>query len=140
MSSLTYTNEKGAGQKHSDLCLYSQAVVIHGTNIVKCSGQGGWPNSGELNANDVNRQVELAFENVDRVLQAVGLRGWEDVYLIRSYQVDMGVSYDHFVKTLKARIPGHPPIWTAISVPRLAFPTMLIEIEVEAYNSRTSKL
>lgn len=140
MSSLTYVNEKGAGQKWSDMCHYSQAVIVPGTNLVKCSGQGGWTNAGELDANDVYQQVKLAFENVDRVLQAAGLRGWEDVYLIRSYHVDMDSSYDHVVKTLKARIPGHRPVWTAISVPRLAFPAMLIEIEVEAYNSRTSDL
>ncbi|KAF7588247.1 hypothetical protein BBP40_005969 [Aspergillus hancockii] len=138
MSSLTYINEKGAGQKHSDLCHYSQAVILPGTNLVKCSGQGGWTNAGELDGNNVERQVELAFENVDRVLQAAGLRGWEDVYLVRSYHVDMGSSYDHVVEKLKSRIPDHRPVWTAISVPRLAFPKMLIEIEVEAYNPRAS--
>lgn len=140
MSSLTYVNEKGAGQKFSDTCHYSQAVAIPGTNIVKCSGQGGWTNAGELDANDVKRQVELAFENVDRVLQAAGLRGWEDVYLLRSYHVDMGSSYDYVVNSLKARIPDHRPVWTAIAVPRLAFPTMLIELEVEAHSSHTSNL
>jgi enamine deaminase RidA (YjgF/YER057c/UK114 family) len=82
----------------------------------------------------------LAFEKVDRVLQAVGLRGWDDVCLIRTYHVDMGSSYDHVVKTLKERIPGHRPVWTAVAVPRLAFLTMLIEIEVEAYDPRTSNV
>ncbi|KAK0640145.1 hypothetical protein DIS24_g9621 [Lasiodiplodia hormozganensis] len=132
MSSLQYFNEEGAGQKHSDLCHYSQAVVLG--NIVKCSGQGGWDKTGALDANDIPRQVELAFENVDRVLQAAGLRGWEDVYSVRSYHVvDIGLSYDKTVEMLKKRIPGHRPIWTAIAVPALAFPQMKIEIEVEAY-------
>ena len=130
MSSLTYINEQGAGQKHSDLCHYSQAVVLG--NIVKCSGQGGWEQSGALNADDIPGQVDLAFQNVDRVLQASGLRGWEDVYSIRSYHVDIGASFDLIVKRLKERIPGHRPIWTAIAVPQLAFPAMRIEIEVEA--------
>ncbi|KAF4546197.1 Het domain protein [Lasiodiplodia theobromae] len=115
-----------------DLCHYSQAVVLG--NIVKCSGQGGWDKTGALDANDIPRQVELAFENVDRVLQAAGLRGWEDVYSVRSYHVvDIGLSYDKTVEMLKKRIPGHRPIWTAIAVPALAFPQMKIEIEVEAY-------
>ncbi|KAF4956403.1 hypothetical protein FSARC_11606 [Fusarium sarcochroum] len=130
MSSLQYYNDPGAGQKHSDLCHYSQAVVIG--NNVKCSGQGGWDSEGNLDANDLNHQIDLAFENVDRVLQSAGLRGWEDVYLVRSYHVDMGASYDYVVKRLKERIPDHRPVWTAIAVPRLAFPQMLIEIEVEA--------
>ncbi|KAJ4256903.1 hypothetical protein NW762_008999 [Fusarium torreyae] len=131
MSSLQYYNDPGAGQKHSDLCHFSQAVIIG--NTVKCSGQGGWDSEGNLDANDLNRQIDLAFENVDRVLQSAGLRGWEDVYLVRSYHVDMGASYDYVVKKLKERIPGHRPVWTATAVPRLAFPQMLIEIEVEAY-------
>ncbi|KAH7013017.1 Endoribonuclease L-PSP/chorismate mutase-like protein [Ilyonectria destructans] len=131
MSNLQYHNETGAGQKHSDLCHYSQAVVLG--DIVKCSGQGGWDNTGKLNADDIKGQVDLAFENVDRVLQTVGLRGWEDVYSIRSYHVDIGASFDLVVEKLKERIPGHRPIWTSIAVPRLAFPQMLIEIEVEAY-------
>ncbi|PYI09616.1 YjgF-like protein [Aspergillus sclerotiicarbonarius CBS 121057] len=134
MSTLTYINEPGAGQKHSDLCHYSQAVILGDT--IKCSGQGGWTPTGDLDSSDIQRQVDLAFDNVDRVLQACGLRGWEDVYSVRSYHVDMDASYDFVVEKLKKRIPGHRPIWTALAVPRLAFPPMLIEIEVEAYNRR----
>ncbi|KAF7158941.1 hypothetical protein CNMCM5623_004120 [Aspergillus felis] len=74
MSSLTYVNEAGAGQKHSDLCHYSQAVLLP-ANIVKCAEQGGWTNSGDLDDSDVKKQIDLAFENVDRVLQAAGLKG-----------------------------------------------------------------
>ncbi|KAF7595817.1 hypothetical protein BBP40_004629 [Aspergillus hancockii] len=134
MSSLTYINDKGAGQKHSDLCHYSQAVILG--DIVKCAGQGGWTETGALDANDIKGQVDLAFENVDRVLRECGLCGWEDVYSVRSYHVDMASSFDYVVEKLKKRIPGHRPIWTSIAVPRLAFPQMLIELEVEAYNKR----
>lgn len=130
MSSLTYINEPGAGQKHSDLCHYSQAVILG--NVVKLSGQGGWDQTGALDADDIAGQVDLAFRNVDRVLQTSGLRGWEDVYSVRSYHVHMGSSYDLVVSKLKERIPGHRPIWTALAVPELAFPAMRIEIEVEA--------
>ncbi|KAK4893229.1 hypothetical protein LTR27_008350 [Elasticomyces elasticus] len=77
MSSLQYINEEGAGQKHSDACHYSQCVVLG--NIVKCSGQGGWDTEGNLDVNDWKGQIDLAFENVDRVLRAAGLRGWEDL-------------------------------------------------------------
>lgn len=130
MSSLSYINEKGAGQKHSDLCHYSQAVVLG--NIVKCSGQGGWDQTGALDVDNIPGQVDLAFQNVDRVLQAAGLRGWEDVYSIRSYHVNIDSSFDLTAKKLKERIPDHRPIWTAIAVPQLAFSAMRIEIEVEA--------
>ncbi|GIJ81671.1 hypothetical protein Asppvi_000170 [Aspergillus pseudoviridinutans] len=90
--------------KHSDLCHYSQVVIF--ADIVKCSGQGGWTASGELDANGVRGQVDLAFQNVDRVLQECGLRGWEDVYSVRSYHVDMGSSYDSVAERLKARVPA----------------------------------
>lgn len=149
MSSLTYINEPGAGQKHSDLGHYSQAVVIG--NIAKLSGQGGWDNEGNLDQYDWKEQINNAFDNVDRVLRAAGFRGWEDVrvislslaldfpaddtqkvYLLRSYQLDIGNHWEFLVEVLKSRVPGHRPIWTALSVPRLAFPAMLVELEVEA--------
>ncbi|CAD0093111.1 unnamed protein product [Aureobasidium vineae] len=73
MSSLQYFNEKGAGQKFSDECHYSQAVVVG--DVVKCSGQGGWDEEGNLDGDDWQGQIEYAFANVDRILQAAGLRG-----------------------------------------------------------------
>lgn len=137
MSGETYFNEQGAGQKHSDMCHYSQAVVLG--DVVKCSGQGGWDNAGEIGENNSEEQVKLAFDNVDRVLRTAGLRGWEDVYCIRSYHLDIAASFDTVVRALKERIPGHRPIWTSIQVPRLAFPNMLIEIEVEARGDSSLK-
>lgn len=77
MSSLKYINDEGAGQKHSDLAHYSQVVVIG--NIAKLSGQGGWDKTGELDQYDWKQQIDNAFDNIDRVLQAAGFRGWEDV-------------------------------------------------------------
>lgn len=131
MSALKYYNDEGAGQQNSDSYHYSQAVVLG--DIVKCSGQGGWDITGKLDANDTEGQVELAFQNVVRVLQAAGLRGWEDVYSVRSYHVDIDASLEFVVDRLKKRCPGHRPIFTVIGVTRLALPEMLIEIEVEAY-------
>ncbi|KAM0700734.1 hypothetical protein Q7P35_012455 [Cladosporium inversicolor] len=128
MSSLTYVNEQGAGQKHNDLGHYSQAVIIG--NTAKLAGQGGWDNDGNLDQYDWKQQIKNAFENIDRVLQAAGFRGWED--LLRSYQLDIDNQWEFLVETLRNRIPGHRPIWTALSVPRLAFPAMSVELEVEA--------
>ncbi|KAH6612177.1 Endoribonuclease L-PSP/chorismate mutase-like protein [Boeremia exigua] len=132
MSSLSYNNPAGAAQKHSELGHYSQSVDL-GNGTIKCSGQGGWdPESGALDANDTIKQIRLAMENVDIVLKAAGLRGWEDVYLLRSYHCDIRTSWEPTVEALKTRIPGHRPVWTAVAVPHLAFPAMLIELEVEA--------
>ncbi|KAL6907322.1 Endoribonuclease L-PSP/chorismate mutase-like protein [Trichoderma evansii] len=110
MSSLSYYNPPGAAQKHSELGHYSQAVDL-GNGLVKCAGQGGWdPDTGDLDSNDSDKQVQLAIENVDRVLRESGLRGWEDVYLLRSYHVDIRTSWEPTVRALKERIPSHRPV------------------------------
>lgn len=78
MSDLKYINGPGAGQKLSDLGHYSQAVFING-NVLKCSGQGGWDEHGNLDGIEWKEQIDRAFDNVDGLLKAAGLRGWEDV-------------------------------------------------------------
>ncbi|KAK2609456.1 hypothetical protein N8I77_002953 [Diaporthe amygdali] len=56
--------------------------------------------TGALDANDMKGQIDLAFQNVDNVLRAAGLRGWEDIYLLRSYSTDMAASHDHLMAKL----------------------------------------
>jgi len=73
-------------------------------------------------------------QNVDRLLRANGLRGWEDVYSIRSYHVDASQSFQPMVDLLKERLGhSHRPIWTVLGVKELALPAMKVEIEVEAH-------
>ncbi|KAI4853533.1 hypothetical protein E4T44_00780 [Aureobasidium sp. EXF-8845] len=143
MSSLKYINEPGAGEKHSDMGHYSQIVVIG--NMAKLSGQGGWDETGELSKYDWQQQIDNAFDNVERVLKAAGLRGWEDyivnggaqVYLLRSYQTDIDAHWGYLIERLKQRVPGHRPLWTALGVSRLALPEMSVELEVEAIKHET---
>ncbi|KAI9020579.1 Endoribonuclease L-PSP/chorismate mutase-like protein [Hyaloraphidium curvatum] len=129
-----FTDAGGPGNTFSSQYHYSQAVRLGG--IVKLSGQGGWDLAGGLDGADAAGQVKLAFDNIDRILREAGLRGWEDVYLVRSFHVDKmpkeGNTYDYTTRKLKERLPGHRPVWTAVAVPELAFPGMLVEIEVEA--------
>lgn len=75
MSSLKYYVDEGPAVKIADPYHYSSAIIVG----VKCSGQGGWDRERNLDPHDQIKQVELAFQNVDHVLQGVGLRGWEDV-------------------------------------------------------------
>lgn len=132
MPSPKYNNPPGASTIYGEQCHYSQTVDL-GNGMVKCAGQGGWNfETGELDADDSTNQVQLAFENVDNILQAAGLRGWEDVYLVRSYHTDIQKTFELVIEALKKRIPDHKPVWTSIAVPHLALPKMLIEIEVEA--------
>ncbi|KAF7189110.1 RutC family protein YjgH [Pseudocercospora fuligena] len=134
MASLKYTNEEGADTINSDANHYSQLVEFPDSKIVKLSGQGGW--DSEVNVDpDWKRQIDKAFDNVDKVLKAAGLRGWEDVYLLRSYQTNMEEHFEYFIETLKRKVPSHRPIWTALGVRALGMPSMIVEIEVEAYRS-----
>ncbi|EOD50793.1 putative endoribonuclease l-psp protein [Neofusicoccum parvum] len=130
MSSLQYYNDAGAGEERNRLYHYSQAVVVGDT--VKLAGQGGWTPENALDANDGDGQVELAFRNVERVLETVGL-GWDDVYSVRTYHTSLPLSMAKTVETLAKYTPNHKPILTGIGVSHLADPRMLIEIEVEAY-------
>ena len=78
MSWLEYGNEPGAGESHGEAYHYTQFVHLP-NGITKLSGQGGWTNDGSIDANDWKAQIENAFDNVERVLKAAGMSGWEDV-------------------------------------------------------------
>ena len=49
----------------------------------------------DIDADDVEKQVELAFKNVELMLQHAGLKGWEDVYLQRTYHTDIDSSFEN---------------------------------------------
>ncbi|KAH7318867.1 Endoribonuclease L-PSP/chorismate mutase-like protein [Rhizoctonia solani] len=133
MSSLQYFDDKAGKAKRQEFN-YSQAVIIG--DIVKCSGQGGWNEDNVIESMDDKRQIDLAFESVDRVLRTVGLRGWEDVYSVRSYHLDLPGTVEYFSQKFKERIPGHCPLWTCVGVTVLGDPAMRVEIEVEAYRGK----
>jgi enamine deaminase RidA (YjgF/YER057c/UK114 family) len=110
---------------------YSQAVVLP-NGIVKISGQAGCTEDGEFGAT-LEEQIELAYRNVESTLKAVGLRGWEDVYALKTYHVDFDAkAAEATVASSKKLFPDHRPIWTLIGVSKLGLDSMLIEVEVEA--------
>ncbi|KAI5476967.1 hypothetical protein MNV49_006995 [Pseudohyphozyma bogoriensis] len=134
MSSLQYFSENGPGKHLTETFGYAQAVILPPTQpIIKLSGQGGWDSAGNTNPTDAEGQVKLAFQNVENVLAAAGVTdGWNSVYSVRSYHVGIEKTFQAAVDTMKAKTPNHNPVWTAVAVPELALPEMLIEIEVEA--------
>jgi enamine deaminase RidA (YjgF/YER057c/UK114 family) len=87
---------------------------------------------GNIDVNDTAGQIKLAFANVEKNLKDAGARGWEDVYLVRSYHTSMADQYPLTVKELSKWTPNHQPTWTCLGVAALAFPAMVVEIEVEA--------
>jgi enamine deaminase RidA (YjgF/YER057c/UK114 family) len=115
---------------------YAEAVRIPGTPLVKVSGKGGWDSQNfEMAEGDVNGQIELAFKNVDIALKHAGLKGWENVYLIRTYHTVIDSGIKQIAEATSRRCPANTPVcWTAIGVVKLGNPKMLVEVEVEAHD------
>ena len=131
MASFKYFIPEGASKQWSLDYHYSQAIDV-GNGLVKVSGQGGWnTETGEF-ATDPQTEVELTLENIEKVLKAAGLRGWEDVYYVRSFHIDINTTLPLLGEGLKKRMPNHIPAATAVGVTQLAIPTMNLEVEVEA--------
>lgn len=130
MASQVYSNYEGVGATNSNLYSYSQAVRIG--NTIKCSGQGGWDDAGNIDSTNLEGQLDLAFKNVEKNLKAAGARGWEDVYSVRSYHISLSGSFDLMVERFRKWIPSHKPTWTCVGVTELGIPGMIVEIEVEA--------
>lgn len=83
MASLKYGNDSGFGTTLSDRNHYSQFVHLP-NGITKLSGQGGWTTEGAIDAEDWKGQIDKAFDNVEIVLKAAGLTGWQDVSYLRA--------------------------------------------------------
>lgn len=153
MSSLTYSNYEGVGQRLSDKTHYSQAVRLPTTPpTIKTSGQGGWnPSTGEFpdasKPDGIRQQIDLAFANLETTLKAAGSKGWSDVYLVRMFyvidgerdgeqwkqQVDLVLEAGG--EALRKWCPEHRPLLTGVEVRGLAAKGMRVEIEVEALDS-----
>lgn len=130
MATLQFFNYPGT-EANSESFHYSQAVKI-GT-MVKTSGQGGWDSSGDITP-DSEKQVAIAFENVEKALKEVDPRlSWENVYAVRSYHINMEETFDIVTGNFKRVLPDHRPIWTCMEIGKLGIEGMVIEIEVEAY-------
>ncbi|KAJ4263117.1 hypothetical protein NW762_006738 [Fusarium torreyae] len=130
MASFNYITPPGFGEFLTKTNHYSQVVDL-GNGIFKISGQGGWNEKGEI-PSDPKLEVERAIQNVHEALQAAGLRGWEDVYYVRSYHTDIDTTLPLVVEGLKKSAPENPSGATAVGVARLALPDMKLEIEVDA--------
>lgn len=100
---------------------------------MKCSGQGGWDADGTIEK-DPELQIRRAMENVVKALKAVdGRLGWENVYAVRSYHIDMEGTFDMMTEEFKRLSPTLRPVWTCVEIGKLGIPGMLVEVEVEAW-------
>jgi enamine deaminase RidA (YjgF/YER057c/UK114 family) len=129
MSLGTFHNYSGIEAKSTQFH-FSQAVVLG--NTIRTSGQGGWQEDGDIAA-DLDREVELAFENVAKALKAANPNAsWRNVVSMRSYHTDIDRSAELVIDRMRSYMPDHRPVWTCVEIRKLGVPGMNVEIEVEA--------
>ena len=117
------------GWKWDDNFIFSQAIQVG--NTIYLSGQVALdPDGNVVGKGDMKAQTRQAWENIKAVLKAAGA-SLNDVVKITQFITDMG----HFMETQEVRkeyLIDTVPAATSVEVKSLAFPDLLIEIEVVA--------
>jgi enamine deaminase RidA (YjgF/YER057c/UK114 family) len=112
---------------------FSQAVKLTGSQeLLVCSGQTAMGPDGSLPASaDMGQQVRTALENVVTVLEAGGMT---PANIVRSniYTTDVDACIGVLGQTVQDVLGSILPASTLLGVNRLAFPELLVEIEVIA--------
>ncbi|KXH33588.1 hypothetical protein CSIM01_11753 [Colletotrichum simmondsii] len=124
--SVTYNSSLLQGYRSGFWTCFAAAVVA--TLI------SGWdPITGDFEK-EINAQIDLAFENVERCLKDAGGKGWTQVYRVNSYHVPINnEALEAMVRNFRKWMPDHQPLWTCVGVPRLGEDDMRVEIEVVAH-------
>ncbi|WVQ84251.1 hypothetical protein IAT38_006403 [Cryptococcus sp. DSM 104549] len=129
---------EGVGVHNQETYRYSQAIRVG--DIIQLAGQGGWdPATGEFKET-IKGQLEQAFKNVELAIRTAGGKGWEQVYRVNSYHLELNEEVNLiFAALLKEYCPNHYPVWTCVGVTALGAPGMQIEVEVSAYDPEGAK-
>ena len=106
---------------------FSKAVQVD--NTIWVSGQVGMDETG-LPGDGIEAQARLAFQNLQRVLEAAG-GSLDDIVELVSFHTSMNAIRD-FGKVKAEFITQNYPAWTAVGVTELAFPQLLVEIKATA--------
>ena len=101
--------------------------------VLRCSGQTSVDADGEpVHAGDMGAQIARALDNLETVLSEAGF-GLADVVRLNYYVTDV----DAFLAAVEAvgeRLAqaGCRPVSTLLGVARLAYPSLLVELEATA--------
>ncbi|GLZ80429.1 enamine deaminase RidA [Actinorhabdospora filicis] len=110
---------------------YSHIAHVSG-DLVLIAGQYASDAEGHPVEGDFAAQVELAFANLGKALEAAGL-GYEHVAQLRTFIVDHDVSPLEVLGRKIGEIWGDtPPVQTLLGVAKLALPGMLFEVDATA--------
>ncbi len=112
---------------------FSQAVKVSDSReLLVCSGQTAMGPDGSLPASaDMGQQVRVALENVVTVLSAGGMKP-ADIVKSTIYTTDVDACIGVLGQTVQEVLGSALPASTLLGVDRLAFPELLVEIEVLA--------
>lgn len=113
---------------------FSHATKAQGKTVIHCAGQLAWDAEGNtVGKNDLAKQAEQVFKNLNTVLQEAGAKP-ADVVRMRTYIVDLKPENLEVVGKAIGNFYGEitPPVNTLIGVQSLAMPDLLIEIEMTA--------
>ena len=112
---------------------FSQAIKLTETKeLLVCSGQTAIGPDGTLPASaDMGQQVRAALENVVTVLAAGGMTP-ADIVKSNIYTTDVDACIGVLGQTVQEVLGSILPASTLLGVSRLAFPELLVEIEVVA--------
>lgn len=112
---------------------FSQAVKLtESREMLVCSGQTAMGPDGSLPAStDMGQQVRTALENVVTVLEAGGMTP-ANIVKLNIYTTDVDACISVLGQTVQDVLGSILPASTLLGVSRLAFPELLVEIEVLA--------
>ena len=108
--------------------------ISHEKRMLICAGQTSNDENGNpLFPGDMAKQIEMALNNLETVLNAADFK-LSDVMRLTSYTTNIDqflANYGVFAGRLTER--GCRPAATLVGVTRLAFPDWLVEIEATAF-------
>src|SRR5262249_61095722 len=114
---------------------YSLSMAVRIGDRVEISGHGGWDDDFTFSVESLDAEIEKAFGNIEKTLNAAGA-AWRDVVSVHTYHVptaDGSIGEEHisaFVVQLLNRAGGHLPVWTALGVSSVGHPEMSIVGEI----------
>jgi reactive intermediate/imine deaminase len=111
---------------------YSQLAAVAGGKIVFIAGQVALDKSGNVvGKDDFRAQVRQVFENLKAAVEAAG-GDFRDIIKLNSYFLDLSQLPEFREVRDKYISLKNPPASTAVQVPRLFRPELLVEIEAVA--------
>lgn len=112
---------------------YSPAVLVG--NLLFVSGHTGADPITREFSDDITNQTEVAFRNLQSVLEAAG-GSMSDVVRVNVFMTDMHSDFQAMNAVFKSAFPVNPPARSTVGVAHLARPGLKVEIEVTAVIDR----